>query len=196
MKATILNIKMSVVPIIVISLFTGVSANESVNRIARYESHESDGGLELRGSGTIKKFFFKVLEGSLYLPPGISREQVLTNVPKRLEFTYHVDISGRQFAEAAEKILGHNVRPEKLNEIAADINHMHSLYRDVRKGDKYQLTYVPGTGTELRLNGEILGIVPGDDFAAEYFKIWLGSDPMDKSFKESLLKSEDSEKDT
>ena len=60
--------------------------------------------------------------------------------------------------------------------------------RDVQKGDRYALTYVPGAGTTLALNGRPLGTIEGADFAAALFTIWLGTkDPMDASFRLALL---------
>jgi hypothetical protein len=49
------------------------------------------------------------------------------------------------------------------------------------------LTYIPGKGTELALNGESKGVVEGDDFAAALFSIWLGSKPISESLKKELL---------
>jgi hypothetical protein len=61
------------------------------------------------------------------------------------------------------------------------------LYRDVKPGDRYALTYVPGVGTELALNGTRLGTVAGADFAAAVFAIWLGPKAIDDSLKTQLL---------
>jgi hypothetical protein len=64
---------------------------------------------------------------------------------------------------------------------------MHALYRDVKPGDRCSLTYLPGVGTWLTLNGQILGTVAGAEFAAAYFAIWFGQQPMDASLKRKLL---------
>ncbi len=49
------------------------------------------------------------------------------------------------------------------------------------------LTYIPGTGTELALNGRPMGVIEGADFAAAIFSLWLGENPYDKRFKNALL---------
>jgi chalcone isomerase-like protein len=67
------------------------------------------------------------------------------------------------------------------------IEYHNSLYVDVKPGDRYSLTYVPGQGTKLRLNGVERGTIEGADFAAAIFSIWLGAKPMDNKFKRSLL---------
>ncbi len=49
------------------------------------------------------------------------------------------------------------------------------------------LTYMPGRGTERSLNGEVLGLIKGYDFAAIYYRIWLGENPVDDDLKDMLL---------
>jgi hypothetical protein len=49
------------------------------------------------------------------------------------------------------------------------------------------LTYIPGRGTELALNGEPKGIIEGADFATALFSIWIGQKPIDESFKQQIM---------
>ena len=67
------------------------------------------------------------------------------------------------------------------------IDYHNSLYVDVQPGDRYALTYIPGIGTELALNGQPMGVIEGADFAAAIFSLWLGENPYDKRFKSALL---------
>jgi glutathione peroxidase len=53
---------------------------------------------------------------------------------------------------------------------------------------QYRLTYVPGHGTELRLNGESLGVVPGSPFGRHYFKVWLGDAAVSREARDQLLR--------
>ena len=62
-----------------------------------------------------------------------------------------------------------------------------ALAVDVEPGDRYTLTYIPGEGTELALNGVPRGTIAGADFAAAIFTLWLGDKPIDERFKQSLL---------
>lgn len=62
-----------------------------------------------------------------------------------------------------------------------------ALFVDVRPGDRYALTCLPGGGTEPSLNGHALGTIPGADFAAALFAIWLGAQPLDGDLKRALL---------
>jgi hypothetical protein len=61
------------------------------------------------------------------------------------------------------------------------------MYEDVKPGDRYSLTYIPGKGTKLALNGEHKGTIEGSEFAAALFSIWLGNKPIDKTFKKQIL---------
>lgn len=40
---------------------------------------------------------------------------------------------------------------------------------------------------QLVLNGKPLGTVPGNDFASAIFSVWLGEDPIDRGFRDTLL---------
>ena len=144
--------------------------------------------LPLRGVG-LAKFLrtISVYVAALYLPYGTEPERVLEDVPKRLELSYFRSIRAGDFGRAADKVLADNVPPERLTVLAPRIAQLHRLYEDVKAGDRYGLTYTPGVGTELSLNGVVKGTVEGADFAAAYFAIWLGPNPINEALKLRLL---------
>ena len=92
-----------------------------------------------------------------------------------------------KLAQAADEVLRRNFDARSLAPLRDRIDRMNAAYRDVEPGDRYALTYVPGQGTELALNGKPLVRIPGADFAKAYFAIWLGPDPADEKFKRQLL---------
>ena len=144
--------------------------------------------MPLQGVG-VAKFLrtITVYVGALYLAPGTKPERVLDDVPKRLELSYFGAIQAGDFGRAAMKVLADNVSPATITRLKPRIEQLHRLYQDVKPGDRYGLTYLPGVGTELALNGERKGIVEGADFAAAYFAIWLGPDPINEALKEGLM---------
>ena len=75
-----------------------------------------------------------------------------------------------------------------LAKLRSRIDLINAIYQDVKPGDRYALTYLPGRGTELALNGTPLTVIEGADFAAAYFGIWLGRDSIDDRLKRDLLK--------
>jgi hypothetical protein len=66
---------------------------------------------------------------------------------------------------------------------------MNAAYRGVAPGDRYAIAYAPGRGTTLLWNGEERVTIPGADFAAVYFAVWLGDDPLDASLRRQLLEA-------
>lgn len=132
--------------------------------------------------------FIKAYVAALYLPEGVKSEEVLSDVPKRLEINYLVSIKGPDFGKGAEPTLKLNQTPAELAKLRSRIDRINAIYKDVKPGDRYALTYLPGRGTELALNGTPLTVIEGADFAAAYFGIWLGRDSIDDKLKRDLLK--------
>ena len=133
------------------------------------------------------KVLFKGYVAGLYLGAGVSAQEAVADVPKRLELSYFWGIKGADFGKAGDEILAQNLDPDTLARLRPRLAQINALYEDVKPGDRYALTYVPGRGTELALNGSSKGIIPGTDFAAAYFRIWLGDQPIDTALRDQLL---------
>ena len=130
----------------------------------------------------------KAYVAALYLPEGVKAEDVLADVPKRLEISYLLSIKGPDFDKGAAPILERNQTPVELARLRGRLDRINAAYKDVKPGDRYSLTYLPGRGTELALNGTPLIVIEGADFATAYFGIWLGREPIDDKLKRDLLK--------
>lgn len=144
--------------------------------------------LELRGGGLLRVMVFaKVYVAVLYLPPDHPSELALEDVPKRLEVEYLRSIAAEDFGPATNKKISENVDPQTFERLQDRLKYHNALYQDVEPGDRYALTYMPGKGTELTLNGLAKGTVEGADFAAALFSIWLGPRPISESLKKELL---------
>ena len=152
-------------------------------------SYERDGiKMEIRGTGLFRYLgFIKAYVGALYLEEGSSVEDVLSDKPKRLEVEYFHALKGEDFGITTNKVIAKNTDALTLEKIRPQIDFHNSLYEDVRPGDRYSLTYIPGKGTELALNGKAKGIIKGADFASALFSMWLGESPMNEPFKKQLL---------
>ena len=144
--------------------------------------------LHLRGSGLLRYLvFIKAYVGAFYLPPQEDARQALGPTPRRLELEYFHAISASDFADATRQKIADNVTAAAMAALSSRLEKFNALYRDVQPGDRYALTYRPGSGTELSLNGTPLGRIAGDDFAAAVFAIWLGTNPIDTDFRDALL---------
>lgn len=141
----------------------------------------------LRGTGRLVWMrLVTVYDAALYLPMDVAAKDVLNDVPKQLELSYHVSIEGHKFGESATPFLEKNVPQEVLVRLKPRIEQLNKLYRDVKEGDRYALTYAPGKGTTLSLNNTPLGTIEGADFAAAYFAIWLGAKPISDTMRDEL----------
>jgi Chalcone isomerase-like len=133
------------------------------------------------------KLVFRPYAGAFYIAPGVEPGRWREDVPKRLELAYFYSFAGKDFGPAGEEVLARNVAPEAMAALRERLAEIARLYVDVVPGDRYALTYLPGRGTELAKNGHPLGVVAGSDFAAAYFSIWLGEDPISAAFRDRLL---------
>lgn len=160
----------------------------------RYESlfpvTKTAGDAELQRKGVSKLvvgYVFNVYVAALYQLPGSGPADVLADQPRHLEIEYLRDLSKDSFLEAAEDMLAKQHERATIDSIREGINQINQLYQDVKKGDRYALTYLPGTGTELFFNGQSKGIIPGADFARIYFTIWLGEKHPYQNFRDKLV---------
>jgi Chalcone isomerase-like len=166
---------------------SGVAADiEGVRFADQYQG--DDVTLALHCVGLLRyKVLFKGYVAGLYLRDGVAAEDALDDVPKRLELSYFWTIKGSDFAKAGDEVLARNVDAGSLAQLRSRLEQINALYETVNPGDRYSLTYVPGLGTELALNGRRKGVIPGADFAAAYFRIWLGDQPIDSALRDQLL---------
>lgn len=136
---------------------------------------ERDGvTMTLRGEALLRVgYVFKVYWASLHVGEGAATANVLGDVPKRLELVYLRNISAEDLIGAGDDALRRQVPADQLRALQPRINRINEWYRDVKPGDRYTLTYIPGLGSELAFNGTPLGVVEGADFASAYFGIWL-----------------------
>ena len=143
--------------------------------------------LRLTGVGLLRYWGFKAYVGAFYLEEGTPTVSFLSDKAKRIELEYFRSIKGKDFGPATNKSIAKNVDAKTFDRLRPQIEFHNSLYQDVQPGDRYSLTYVPGKGTELALNGQPKGIIEGAEFAAAVFSIWLGPKPMNETFKKQLL---------
>jgi hypothetical protein len=104
-----------------------------------------------------------------------------------LEIHYRREFSATDIISGGDALLKRNVTPETWKILQPRLAQLNRAYLAVKPGDRYTLTWVPEKGTTLRLNGKALVTVEGADFAAAYFLIWLGKEPISTSLRDQLL---------
>ena len=183
--------KIAVISFIITFALTSNLYGAKIQGVYFDESYTADEtNLKLRGTGLLRYLkFIKAYVGAFYLDENSTIDEALTDRAKRIEVQYFQAIKGKDFGPATSKSIAKNVDPETFERLRPQIEYHNSLYVDVQPGDRYSLTYIPGRGTELALNGEPRGIIEGAEFAAALFSIWIGREPIDTSFKNQILGS-------
>ena len=144
--------------------------------------------LRVRGVALLKwAGVVSVYAGAFYLPEGHASASWYDEVSKGLELSYFRKIKAEEFGYASNRLLQDSLSDAEFQRLSQRLKQFYALFRDVKPGDRYRLIYRPGRGTELHLNDELLGTAPGADFARAYFGIWLGENPINKSFRNHLL---------
>lgn len=143
--------------------------------------------LDVHGAGVLRyRGLVRAYAAALYLEPGTPPDRALEDVPKRLEIEYFWSLDAEDFANAANELLARTQTPDRLAALRERLQYFHLRYEAIAPGDRYALTYTPGVGTELSKNGRPLAVVAGSDFAAAYFAMWLGDDPIDVGLRDAL----------
>lgn len=144
--------------------------------------------ITLRGTALLRyMIFIKAYVGAFYLRDDVLVQDALESVERRLVLHYFHAISAEDFAEATTEMIEKNVSSRRFAALQPEIRQLNALYQDVAPGDEYTATYIPGIGTELALNGKSLGVVPGSEYSAAFFSIWIGKNPVDEGFRDRLL---------
>ncbi len=144
--------------------------------------------LELRNVALLRyAMIFDVYAAGLYVGRDVEIQRVLEDVPRRLEIEYMRGFDAAVFARSTRQLVRRNVGQTRYARLEPGVEAFNTLYRDVTPGDRYALTYVPGHGTELALNGVALGSLPGAELSQALFSIWLGARPFDAELKRKLL---------
>ena len=182
-------IALSIVSLSYLPSGSGVYASQNEETRFRNQVTVGQWTLVKKGSGVLEYLgFIDAYAGAFYTLPDIAPNSVLTtDTPKHLEIHYFHAIDSEDFASATARGVRKTVSGAVYATLRERLERFNRLYRDVMPGDRYALTYTPGGGTVLSLNGEPLGRLHGHDFAAAIFGLWLGDDPLDDRFKSSLL---------
>lgn len=177
-------------PLLACALWLPAGAEAREIEGARFAERVVESGvpLELRGVGVLRyRWLFDVYVAALYADPDAPTEGPLGDVARRLEIEYRYGIGAEDFRRSTLHFVRRNVDGTAFQRLQPALAALNALYRDVAPGDRYALSYLPGRGTELALNGETLGRIEGTELAAAVFGIWLGPRPLDDGLKADLL---------
>lgn len=129
--------------------------------------------------------------GALYLeqPSTIPEEIYNSETHKRMVF--HVmlkKVGARRIANALQEALVMNITKDQHKELSGEIEQMLSYFNGkMHRGEESYFDYIPGKGTQVIINNEVKGLIPGKDFYRTMLSIWIGENPVGRSFKDDIL---------
>ena len=143
----------------------------------------------LNGLGLRKKFFIKVYVGGLYLQAKMSNPASIlaSDTTRRMVMSFLYSVSKDQMCDAWQEGLDANV-PNASAEVKNGFKTLCSWMEPIPKENRLVLTYVPGTGTTVEVNGKPKGTLPGKATADAIVSTWIGPKPaMGDDFKNAVL---------
>ena len=178
--------------LLVCLIFAAPAFAKELKGVKMAEAAEVDGKpVKLNGMGLRTKAIFKVYVAGLYLEetskdPAVilSKDQI-----RRVDMVMLRDLEKTKIADAItagfEKNSGPNMPAlkERLAKLTAAVP-------DLKEGQMFRLTYVPGKGTTLKGGTGPEMVTEGKDFADALFGVWLGKNPVDEDLKEGMLGKE------
>jgi len=161
----------------------------------RFESTATVSGeaLVLNGAGLRTRAFFKVYAAGLYVPQksGDAATLLAQTGARRVSIGMLRDVDATTFANSLLEGLKSNQTEEQLATVKAQSEQMQATLKTIgeaRKGDLIQLDWIPDSGTQIIVNGQLRGEpIAGAAFFSALLRIWLGDRPADSSLKKALL---------
>ena len=150
--------------------------------------------LVLNGAGLRTKSFLKVkvYVGALYLPQRSTDAAavVALDAPKVIRMTLLRDVDRASMVGSFKDGIESN-SPNQAAALAPKIKVVEAGFPpEFKEGQVLTVTYVPGQGTTVGVEGTQGIAIEGKDFADALFRIWLGPKPTDgglEDLKEALL---------
>jgi len=134
--------------------------------------------LVLNGLGLRKRFVVKVYVGGLYLPQKNKDAQKILggDTPHRMVMHFLYGVSKDQMCDAFNEGLEANT-PKAGPEVKKGFATLCGWMEAIDKGKELVLTYVPGEGTHVEVNGKSKGTIPGAATGDAVLATWIGPKP-------------------
>jgi hypothetical protein len=143
-------------------------------------------GLGLREASMLK---VDVYVGGFYLEQTSTDAKTILDSEQikriRMHFVYK-KCDAKKLVKAWDEGIEANV--EGGLELYADqMQQLNGWMETLVKGDVMIFTSIPGKGLVVEIKGDEKGVIAGDAFARDFWKIWLGSNPPNAGLKEGML---------
>lgn len=161
---------------------------DGVTLANRYQAEGQN--LILNGAGVRSKFFIDVYVGALYLQQKSTDNKAVIKADKPMAMRLHITsdlIDGKKMASATRDGFVKSTKGN-LAPIQKSVDRLIGAFKDeVKKGDQFDLLYIPQKGVIIFRNGKLKTTVEGLKFKQALFGIWLSDDPVQDSLKEGMM---------
>ena len=150
--------------------------------------------LMLNGAGVRHKLMFmKLYVGALYLAAKkVSAQEVLkdTGAKRIAMFVLAEEVTAKELIASMNNALAVNLSRSDLAIIESRLTQLNEMMLKVgvlKRGAVVTITFLPESGTHIRVNSEELLVVKGEEFFRALLHIWIGDKPVDGRLKSSML---------
>ena len=147
--------------------------------------------LVLNGAGVRTKLMFKVYVAGLYL----TQKQVDANAVindtgnKRVSMHFLRELSAEKLLHGMNEGFEDNNSTAEMTAIELQMKafrQMMTSAKAVKEGDVIVLD-LTNAGTQVSINGKVLGSIEGTAFNQALLRVWLGGNPVDAALKKAML---------
>ena len=147
--------------------------------------------LVLNGAGVRTKMVFKVYVAALYLTQKTSDATVAISDTgnKRVSMHFLRELSAEKLLHGMNEGFEANNSAAEMTAIEPQMKAFRAMMtsaKAVKEGDVIFLDYT-SAGTQVNLNGKVLGSVDGAVFNQALLRVWLGKEPVDAALKKAML---------
>lgn len=146
--------------------------------------------LILNGSGVRTKTLLELYTAGLYLlkPSNNASAVIAAEEPMALRIKITSGfVSQSSLIDSLEDGFK-NATGGDTREIRQEIDQFREFFKaEIKKGDVFDMVYLPQYGVIVNKNSKYLGVVAGVKFKRALFGIWLSDKPADTSLKQALL---------
>ena len=146
--------------------------------------------LVLNGSGVRTKTFLELYVAGLYLTQASSNPATIIAADEPMALRIKITsgfVSQSSLVESLEEGFK-NTTGGDTRAIRQEIEQFRECFKDeIKKGDVFDMVYLPQHGVIVNKNGKLKGAVAGPKFKQALFGIWLSDKPADSALKQALL---------
>jgi hypothetical protein len=148
--------------------------------------------LSLNGSGVRTKALLPLYTAGLYLtrPSNAAAQVIAADEPMALRIKITSAFVSQASLISSLEDGFENATGGKTQPLREQIEQFRKCFNDdIKKGDVFDLVYLPEHGVIINKNGKLKGVVKSIEFKRALYGIWLCDKPADTALKQALLTS-------